>query len=98
MGQIGNWAVESRVGEGLEDTVVWIERSAEVLKQPVQILFFVGIAADPVRDVQGGLDDTRREIAADLIFRNLYGRLYNKKCDERGSKVIGIKDSVTFLT
>jgi len=27
-----------------------------------------------------------------------YGRLYNKKCDEMGFKVIGIKDNTTFLT
>ena len=25
-------------------------------------------------------------------------RLYNKKCEERGSKVIGMKDNATFLT
>jgi len=26
------------------------------------------------------------------------GGLYNKKCEDSGSKVIGIKDNATFLT
>jgi hypothetical protein len=31
-------------------------------------------------------------------YDDVFSRLYNKKCDDIGSKAIGIKDNATFLT